>query len=275
MDKTKSSDKMTSLDFILLSLIVLIYSLFALHDLGNTSSPQTIYHMVPEEYIMLDFGDVSPVKASFFMGPGNDRNFVIYSYDYDDESWCIGNELQVYYCFTWTDAEFYPVSSQILIELNSEETDLLELAFFDENGNRLLPRNTNEDPALFDEQNLYTGNADFRSSMYFDEIYHARTAYEMIHDIPIYENTHPPLGKWLISLGIRIFGMTPFGWRFVGTFVGILMLPVLYLFIKKLLEDTALASLGTFLFAFDFMHFVQTRIATIDVYVTFFILLMY
>ena len=275
MDKNKSSEKMTSLDFILLSMIILIYSLFALHDLGKTSSPQTIYHMVPEEYIMLDFGDSYPVKASFFMGPGSDWNFFIYSYDYDAESWCIGSELQVPYCFTWTDTEFQPLSSQILIELSSTETDLFELAFFDENGNRVLPKNANEYSTLFDEQNLYNGNADFRSSMYFDEIYHARTAYEMIHNIPIYENTHPPLGKWLISLGIRIFGMTPFGWRFVGTFFGILMLPIFYLFIKELMEDTALASLGTFLFAFDFMHFVQTRIATIDVYVTFFILLMY
>lgn len=29
------------------------------------------------------------------------------------------------------------------------------------------------------------------------------------------------------------------------------------------------------LFAADFMHFAQTRIATIDVYITFFIILMY
>ena len=26
-----------------------------------------------------------------------------------------------------------------------------------------------------------------------------------------YENTHPPLGKFLIGLGVRVFGMTPFG----------------------------------------------------------------
>ena len=33
--------------------------------------------------------------------------------------------------------------------------------------------------------------------------------------------------------------------------------------------------LASTLFAFDFMHFAQTRIATIDVYITFFVLLMY
>ena len=47
----------------------------------------------------------------------------------------------------------------------------------------------------------------------FDEIYHARTAYEHILGMKPYENSHPPLGKLFISLGILAFGMNPFGWR--------------------------------------------------------------
>jgi dolichyl-phosphate-mannose--protein O-mannosyl transferase len=39
--------------------------------------------------------------------------------------------------------------------------------------------------------------------------------------------------------------------------------------------STAVSVCGTILFAFDFMHFTQTRIATIDTYAVFFILLMY
>ena len=117
--------------------------------------------------------------------------------------------------------------------------------------------------------------ATYENSAYFDEIYHARTAYEHILNLEPYENTHPPLGKYLISLGIRLFGMNPFGWRCVGTFFGVLMLPALYYLIKKLLGSTWLCALGTLLFAFDFMHFTQTRIATIDTYAVFFLLLMY
>lgn len=64
----------------------------------------------------------------------------------------------------------------------------------------------------------------------FDEVYHARTAYEMLHRLPIYENTHPPLGKYLMSLEIRIFGMTSFGWRIVCALMGTLMVPVCYAF---------------------------------------------
>ena len=113
------------------------------------------------------------------------------------------------------------------------------------------------------------------NSTYFDEIYHARTAYEHINSLSPYENTHPPLGKLIISIGILIFGMSPFGWRFSGTLCGIIMLPVIYIFAKKMFKSTKAASFAMLLFALDFMHFTQTRIATIDVFVTLFIMLMF
>ena len=69
--------------------------------------------------------------------------------------------------------------------------------------------------------------------------------------------------------------MNPFGWRIVGTLFGIAMVPMVYLFARKLSKDTLTASFACVLFAFDFMHFTQTRIATIDVYITFFVILMY
>ena len=111
--------------------------------------------------------------------------------------------------------------------------------------------------------------------MIFDEIYHARTAYEHIHNMSVYEWTHPPLGKLIITLGILIFGMNPFGWRIMGTLFGIAMVPILYVFAKRMLRRTDYALLAAGLWAFDCMHFTQTRIATIDVYGVFFILLMF
>ena len=84
-----------------------------------------------------------------------------------------------------------------------------------------------------------------------------------------------PLGKAIMAIGILIFGMCPFGWRFMGTLFGVIMVPVMYLLGKKLTKKTWLSSVITLLFTFDFMHFTQTRIATIDVFVTLFIMLMY
>ena len=275
MGNPVTHDKFTYKDGILLSLILIIYCLFAFRDLGSMSAPKTLHPLTNEEYIMLDFGEHLPTHLFLYMGAAAKQDFYLYSWDYEKGEWISLNQFQVPYCFTWTDVEFTPTSSQILLQTSSEKTPLLELSFYDALGIRLIPNNTSEYPNLFDEQSTFKGYKDYRNSMYFDEIYHARTAYEYIHGLKAYENTHPPLGKILMSLGIRLFGMTPFGWRIMGTLFGVFMLPVLYLFLKKMLKDTGLPFLGTFIFAFDFMHFTQTRIATIDVYVTFFILCMY
>ncbi len=150
-----------------------------------------------------------------------------------------------------------------------------EVAILDKQGNLITPVNQSEYADLFDEQELLDKEDSFYTGSYFDEIYHARTGKEMVEGARNYEWTHPPLGKFIISLGIRAFGMTPFGWRFAGTLFGVLMLPFLYLFGKRMFRKTWAAAAVTILFAFDFMHFVQTRIATIDVYGTFFIIAMY
>ena len=129
--------------------------------------------------------------------------------------------------------------------------------------------------ALFDEHGLWSAKSTYMNSSYFDEIYHPRTALEHLNNVYPYEVSHPPLGKLIISLGIMMFGMVPFGWRFMGTLFGVLMVPVLYIFLKNLFGRTSVALCGTALFTFDFMHLVQTRIATIDTYGVFFILVSY
>ncbi len=129
--------------------------------------------------------------------------------------------------------------------------------------------------ALFDEHDLWSAKYTYMNSSYFDEIYHPRTALEHLNNVYPYEVSHPPLGKLILSVGIMIFGMVPFGWRFMGTLFGVLMVPVLYIFLKNLFGKTPVALCGAALFTFDFMHLVQTRIATIDTYGVFFILISY
>ncbi|MBQ6317543.1 MAG: glycosyltransferase family 39 protein, partial [Oscillospiraceae bacterium] len=128
---------------------------------------------------------------------------------------------------------------------------------------------------LHDEGDLVPEKQTYHNSSYFDEIYHARTAWEHLHDVWPYELSHPPLGKELLSLGILLFGMTPFGWRFSGTLTGVLMLPVMYIFLKRLFGGRRIPLLGTVLLASGFLHYTQTRIATIDSFSVLFILLMY
>ncbi len=128
---------------------------------------------------------------------------------------------------------------------------------------------------LFDEQDLAQAWRTYENGTYFDEIYFPRTAYEHLNGLKIYETTHPPLGKTLISLGISIFGMNPFGWRFIGTLMGVLLVPIIYLLALKILKRSNFAFIAAFLLCFDFMRTAQTRLATIDTYSVFFTLLMY
>ena len=149
-----------------------------------------------------------------------------------------------------------------------------EVGLRDANGKGIVPIFTDASP-LFDEPNAVPEQPSYRNSMYFDEIYHARTAYETLHGIEPYETTHPPLGKLLISAGISLFGMNPFGWRVMGALFGIAMVPLFYVLAKRLFGRTGYAALSALLLAFDFLHYTQSRIATVDVFAVGFILLAY
>lgn len=48
---------------------------------------------------------------------------------------------------------------------------------------------------LFDEQEKFAFRPSYMNGMYFDEIYHARAAFEYVHQMTPSEVTHPPLGK--------------------------------------------------------------------------------
>ncbi|MBQ2101234.1 MAG: phospholipid carrier-dependent glycosyltransferase [Lachnospiraceae bacterium] len=265
--------RMTRVDLLLMIFITLLYSCFALRDLGDRVAPESVYAMEKGDCIDLTF-PTEVTTITYYIAPIHNPSFTLQA-EKKDGTQLTGKKLKFDTVFCWKDVSLGAEVKTLSMTLQSNEARLIELVFTDKNGNTVLPENVSTYPELFDEASLRPENYSFRNSTYFDEIYHARTAYEFLHGLRSYENTHPPLGKIFISIGVLIFGMNPFGWRIIGTLFGIAMLPILYLFAKKLTGDTPAAALTTFIFAFDFMHFTQTRIATIDVYVVFFVLLMY
>ncbi|MGI8427121.1 MAG: phospholipid carrier-dependent glycosyltransferase [Actinomycetota bacterium] len=84
---------------------------------------------------------------------------------------------------------------------------------------------------------------------------------------------HPPLGKWLISFGIRIFGYNSFGWRFSAAIFGTAIAGLTYLLTRKLFKDRWAAGVAGALVATDFLLIVQSRIAMLDIFLAFFVLL--
>ncbi len=179
-----------------------------------------------------------------------------------------------------------PMQTARYVRLTAQSAGLIlyEVGFIDANGEALpvagveqsgQTENAVSAALLIDEQATVPPYPSYLNSTYFDEIYHARTAFEHLHGMNAYEWTHPPLGKVLMMVGIQMFGMTAFGWRFMGALVGVLMVPLMYLLAKQLTKDARLSFVAMCLMALDSMHFTQTRIATIDSYAVFWIMLMY
>jgi dolichyl-phosphate-mannose-protein mannosyltransferase len=108
----------------------------------------------------------------------------------------------------------------------------------------------------------------------FDEVFYAKDACMYWHDSVPYcdfheppAEVHPPLAKWIMGAGIRIFGFDAFGWRSAGAAVGAITVVLLYLLARKLLASTAAATIAAGLLALDPLHFVMSRTAILDVYV--------
>ena len=277
--------RISRLDAALCLVITLCYAVTAFVGLGSMSAPQSWCRFTERgQYALVDLGSEVDIGMLRYY-PGLHTGEYTLQFSSDGEDWRDAGVLTQEYSelFKWLDyspaAEGVAGTRARYIRLiASAELDLGELAVYDAAGNQLDAAAFSYDAGcepLFDEQDTVPLRPSYMNSSYFDEIYHARTALEHVENVYPYEITHPPLGKEIIGLGIRLFGMTPFGWRFMGTLFGVLMLPVLYVFLKHMSRSSAAAGCGTVIFAFDFMHFVQTRIATIDTYSVFFILLMY
>ncbi|HEX2050570.1 MAG TPA: phospholipid carrier-dependent glycosyltransferase [Actinomycetota bacterium] len=111
-------------------------------------------------------------------------------------------------------------------------------------------------------------------SIMFDETYYARDAcwYALASEstcgIAGEENyVHPPLGKWLIGAGIDLFGYDAFGWRVAAALAGTVTVALLYVLARRVLGSTVGAAFASGLLAIDLLHFVQSRIAMLDVFV--------
>ncbi|WP_240436193.1 phospholipid carrier-dependent glycosyltransferase [Streptomyces sp. CC0208] len=83
---------------------------------------------------------------------------------------------------------------------------------------------------------------------------------------------HPPMGKWVIALGEWMFGLTPFGWRFMTAALGTLSVLMLCRIGRRLFRSTLLGCLAGALLAMDGLHVVMSRTALLDLVVMFFVL---
>ena len=280
--------RMERKDWGILICVTVLYACLAFCHLGATAAPQNAYtFQSTDETVVFDLGEQYKEFYILFYGGihWSDSNFSIQvsnnGTNWSEPSTCEmmqGSEFQWKYAFNEAGFENRAFSGRY-IQVTADHIGLtvFEILFRD-SGQNVLPIKSVVDSlgadvsSLVDEQDTLSGEPGWFNSMYFDEIYHARTAYEHLHGLRTFEISHPPLGKVLMSWGIAIFGMTPFGWRFSGTLCGVLMLPCMYLLGRLLFQKRRYAVLPMLLLALDCMHYTQTRIATIDSFVVLFIL---
>lgn len=108
----------------------------------------------------------------------------------------------------------------------------------------------------------------------FDEIYYAGDAASLLRaGAERGTPAHPPLGKWLIALGIRTFGMTPTGWRISAAVAGSVLCIVVAAIAWQLTRRAELALLGGLLAGVDGILLTSSRVAMLDIFEALFVTL--
>ena len=291
-------------DFAIMIALTAVYAVVAFYHLGAMSAPQSGYaSSAKDETVVVDLGERHEDFAIYYYGGISDTQF---SFAVSDDGVNYGEDTGAFFdrgeCFKWQAMRMPTVDADgtvtganggmlrfdgryIRVTFRGAGSALWEIAAVREDGSVIAPAGAQSfgalegreaDPmSLIDEQATVPDVPSYLNSMYFDEIYHARTGYEHANSLHTYETTHPPLGKVFMSWCIDLWGMTPFAWRFAGTLAGVLMIPAIYLLAMQLMHSTKWAALCALLLASDCMHFTQTRIATIDSFPVLFMMLMF
>ncbi len=278
------------LDIVLVLLLTLAAGLMSFWDLGNRTGAQTYWKpSAIGEGFTVDFGAMRTVdRLNMYEGPGA-RGKTKVEWSADGQAWTLYAEIEHKHnrVFTWKSDDKTVEARYMRFTTVSTGYTLYEAAFFTKDVDVPIPvdqvidngkagsASAGSGAEVFDEQSFAPYRPDYRNSMYFDEIYHGRTAYEFIEGMEPYENTHPPLGKVLLEFGIRMFGMTPYGWRFMAAVCGTLMVPVMYAAAKGMFGRTRYAFLAGLLLVLESFHLVQSRITNVDIFGVTFTILMY
>ncbi len=106
----------------------------------------------------------------------------------------------------------------------------------------------------------------------FDEVYYVDGARDLLANGVELTNgkpefvVHPPIGKWMIAIGIKLFGDNPIGWRISAALFGVVSIYLIFLVARKLFKSDFLALLSAALASIDGIHLVMSRTALLDIF---------
>lgn len=117
------------------------------------------------------------------------------------------------------------------------------------------------------------------NKLVFDEIYYVDGARDLLKfGVEVSANkpefiVHPPIGKWMIALGIQIFGDNPFGWRVVLALLGTLSILLIAKIASRIFGALGYGLIAALLALFDGLNLVMSRTALLDITLTTFLLI--
>jgi dolichyl-phosphate-mannose-protein mannosyltransferase len=116
------------------------------------------------------------------------------------------------------------------------------------------------------------------NELVFDEVYYVDGARDLLANGVELTNgkpefvVHPPIGKWMIAIGIKLFGDNPTGWRISAAIFGVASIYLIFLVARKLFKSDFLALLSAALASIDGLHLVMSRTALLDIFLMTFLL---
>ncbi len=113
---------------------------------------------------------------------------------------------------------------------------------------------------------LFLIRLDVPDTYNFDESYYVPAARDFINMKDFGNVEHPPLGKEIIAGGMSLFGDEPFGWRVSSTVFGALTLVGMFLLGCAVFEKEPSAWWAAGLTLFNYLLFVQARVALLDTF---------
>ncbi len=284
----KRNGRMVKKDWLIVAVILALVAIFSFINFATVNTPQTgTVATADDQYVIVEVADGSQVGEIYYYASVSEQdsnNIIIYSSNSLSQSSWISKKSVTFEnssMYSWElmhDLEGKTTHKYIIFVFKDAGTAMNEIVLASSvTGNALdvtiVESTIPSAQTMFDESKYFTGEQTNTNSMYFDEIYFARTAYEILNDITIYETSHPHLGKLIMSVGILAFGMNPFGYRIMGLLFSILSVLVMYIFGKKVFKSTLFASVMGIFFACDGLRYVQGRIATVDSFLVMFIIL--
>lgn len=108
----------------------------------------------------------------------------------------------------------------------------------------------------------------------FDEVYFPVHARNYLQGTRFFDS-HPPLGKYLIAIGIRFFGFNPLGYRVMAALAGILVILLIYQLGKRLFNSRPVAFLAALFASLDGLLLVESRAGLINIFAVLFSLAAY